>query len=124
MEYNKLAKFYQERRNDKTRFDYNRDIDMPGILKAIGPVKNKTILDLGCGFGDLASRLSRKGAKKIIGIDNSKAMVQLASEQNIKKCTFQVGDMNKKLPFKNNSFDIVVSSLAFHYVKNFNCFYN
>ena len=118
VKYDTLARFYKERRNDKTRFDYNRDIDMPGILKAIGSVKDKTVLDLGCGFGDLASRLSRRGAKKIIGIDNSKAMIQLATEQNIKKCAFQVGDMNKKLPFKDNSFDMVVSSLAFHYVKN------
>ena len=118
MRYDELAKFYKERRNDKTRFDYNRDIDMPGILKAIGSVKNKTILDLGCGFGDLASRLSRRGAKKIVGMDNSKAMIQLATEQKIKHCTFQVNDMNKKLPFKNSSFDMVVSSLAFHYVKN------
>ncbi len=57
--YDKLAKLYFERRNDKKRFDYNRDIDVPALIKMIGNVKGKTILDIGCGFGDHALKLSK-----------------------------------------------------------------
>ena len=58
--YDKLAKYYFERRKNRNRFDYNRDIDVPALIKMIGNVKHKTILDIGCGFGDHAEKLSKQ----------------------------------------------------------------
>ena len=116
--YDELAKFYFERRKNKSRFDYNRDMEVPAMIKALGSVKNKAILDLGCGFGDHAKKLSKKGAKKIIGLDISSKLIGFAKQQNIRNCNFSVRSMEKVLPFKNNTFDIVLSSLAIHYVKN------
>lgn len=117
-DYDKIAKLYYERRKDKNRFDYNRDIEVPAMIKMVGNVKNKKILDMGCGFGDLAKKLSRKGAGKIIGFDLSKELIKFANEQKIPKTSFEVGNMNNKLKYKDNSFDLVVSSLAIHYIKN------
>jgi len=116
--YDKVSKHYFNRRKDKSRFDYNRDIEVPAILKLIGNVKNKTLLDMGCGFGDHAKKLSKKGAKKIIGFDISKKLIAIANKQNISNCKFEYGNLDKKLKYKNNSFDIVYSSLAIHYIKN------
>jgi len=118
--YDKLAKYYSERRKDKTRFDYNRDIEVPAMIKLIGNVKDKIILDIGCGFGDHIKRLSKRGAKKIIGFDASSELIKIAKEQNITFSEFYIGNMNQKLRFKNQIFDIVFSSLALHYVKNLN----
>ena len=115
--YDKISDVYFKRRYD-IDFNYNRDIEVPAMIKAIGKVKNKVILDLGCGFGDHAVKLSKKSAKKIIGIDISKKLIKLAKEKKPKNCEFFVGDMRKKLKLKNNSFDIVFSSLAIHYIKN------
>ena len=67
-EYDKIARLYQEKRKDNSRLDYNRNIEVPAILKSIGDVKNKTILDLGCGFGDHAKKLSSKKYKKYVKI--------------------------------------------------------
>lgn len=117
-DYNKLAQHYLERREDKSRFDYNRDIEVPALIKLIGDVKNKTILDMGCGFGDHAQRLSKQKYKKLVGFDISKELVRFASEQKIPNSTFYVGDMSKKLKHKESSFNIVYSSLAIHYIKN------
>lgn len=116
--YDKIAKYYLERRRNKSRFDYNRDIEVPAMMKMIGDVKNKVILDMGCGFGDHAKRLSWKGAKEIIGFDLSTELVKFAKEQEIPNCGFEVGDMDKNLKYKSNYFDIVFSGLAIHYVKN------
>lgn len=63
-DYDKLAQHYLERRKDKSRFDYNRDIEVPALIKIIGDVKNKIILDMGCGFGDHAEKLSKQNFKK------------------------------------------------------------
>ncbi|MBU0459757.1 MAG: class I SAM-dependent methyltransferase [Nanoarchaeota archaeon] len=118
--YDKVAKHYFERRADKSRFDYNRDIEVPAMIKLISDVKNKVVLDMGCGFGDHSRKLSEKGAKKIIGFDLSKDLVKFATEQKISNCNFEVGNMDKKLKYKSNYFDLVISGLALHYVKNIN----
>ena len=117
-DYDKIAKQYVERRADKSRFDYNRDIEVPAMIKMVGNVKNKVILNLGCGFGDHSKKLSQKGAKKIIGLDLSKELIKSANQQNVPNCEFEVGNMDKKLKYKNNSFDLVISGLALHYVEN------
>ena len=116
--YDKIAQLYIERRNDKTRFDYNRDIEVPALIKIIGDVKNKVILDMGCGFGDHAEKLSKKKYKKLVGFDLSKKLVKFANDKRIPNTTFYVGDMSKKLVHKSSEFDVVYSSLAIHYVKN------
>ena len=118
--YDKLAKLYFERRKDQNRFDYNRDIDVPALIKMIGNVKGKTILDIGCGFGDHAEKLSKQNYKKFIGFDVSVELIKLANEQHIPKATFEVGDMSKKLKYSSSYFDIVCSGLAIHYNKNIN----
>lgn len=118
--YDKLAKFYFERRKNRNRFDYNRDIDVPALIKMIGNVRDKTILDIGCGFGDHAKKLSKRNYKKFIGFDISGELIKLANEQHIPKAFFEVGDMGKKLKYRRSYFDIVVSGLAIHYNKNIN----
>lgn len=118
--YDEVAKFYYKRRLDKKRFDYNRDIEVPNMLKMIGPIKTKTILDIGCGFGDHALKISKKNPKKIIGVDISKEFIKLAKTLKIKNSEFYVADMNKKLKFKEKTFDTVYSSLTIHYAKDIN----
>lgn len=120
VEYDKLAQHYLERRKDKTRFDYNRDIEVPALIKIIGDVKNKVILDMGCGFGDHAQKLSMQNYKKLVGFDISKELVKIANQQKIPNSTFYVGDMSKKLKHENSFFDVVYSSLAIHYIKSIN----
>ncbi|MFH1916970.1 MAG: class I SAM-dependent methyltransferase [Nanoarchaeota archaeon] len=117
-EYDRLAKLYVERRADRSRFDYNRDIEVPALIKMVGDVTGKVILDMGCGFGDHAGKL--KGYKRLIGFDISKAMVDFANRQNIPNATFYAGDMRKKLRHQDNSFDVVYSGLAIHYLNNVN----
>jgi ubiquinone/menaquinone biosynthesis C-methylase UbiE len=116
--YDKFAKKYQLQREHKNLFNYNNHIEIPAMLKLLGNIKNKKILDLGSGFGDHASRYVWKGAKEVIGLEISKELVKLANERNIKRAQFIVTNLNKKIPFKNNSFDIVTSSMTIHYIKN------
>ena len=116
--YKDVAKVYFKRREDKKRFDFNRDIEVPAMIKMIGPVRSKSVLDVGCGFGDHARLLSKKNPKKIVGFDLSKEFVDLAKSLKIKNSEFYLGDMNKKFKFKDSSFDIVYSSLAIHYAKD------
>ena len=71
--------------------------------------KNKTILDLGCGYGRLTIPLAKEGYK-IEGIDITPSFIKQAIK-NAKKLKldikFRIGDI-RKLPHKKESFDIVI----------------
>lgn len=94
----------------------HRFVEKPMMRKMLPNLKNKAILLIGCGTGEESKLLEEFGAKEIIGIDTSKASIDLANK-TYPKHRFIVGDMHK-LKFKNNSFDFVYSSLAIHYSKN------
>lgn len=119
-EYDKFADKYAERLKKKELFNYNTHIEIPNMLNCLGNIKNKVLLDLGCGFGDQAQRYIKKGAKKVFGFDISKKLVKIANERNIPNSEFKVSNLNSKLEYKTNSFDIVVASLSLDYVKNLN----
>lgn len=116
--YDNLAQFYVERRADITRFDYNRDIEVPGMLAAIGSVKNLSVLDEGCGFGDHLLRLARDKPKELVGLDSSQELITFAQQQRISGAHFSVHDLNELLPFNDQYFDKVFASLTVFYIKN------
>jgi len=114
-EYDRFAEKYIKIRHKG--FSPNKHIELPAMLKILGNIKDKKILDLGCGFGEHAKIYSRKGAK-ITGIDSSKKEIAYAKLRKIGNTNFIVGDILKKLPFRDNSFDIITSSLVLDYIKN------
>lgn len=79
----------------------------------------ETILDLGCGPGTAAELLQKRYKKaRVIGVDNAVAMVKEAKPGFSlfgKKPRYVAGD-GQGLPFADDSFDLVVSSLALHWM--------
>mgnify|MGYP001499943078 CR=1 FL=1 len=97
--------------------EFEWDIVLPTFLKIIGDIKNKKILDLGCGPGNIANFLAKKGAK-VTGIDQSKGMLNIAKEQEkrLKQSIRYVHSDFTKLDrvLKNNSYDGAVFSFVLH----------
>lgn len=89
-------------------------------LKKILPgFKDKTVLDLGCGYGWHCAYAVKMGASYVLGIDISEKMLEIAKNRNFSSnIEYQCMAM-EDLDFSKNTFDIVISSLAFHYVKDF-----
>lgn len=90
------------------------------VLKEMLPCFNeKRVLDIGCGFGWHCKYASIKGAKYVLGIDISSKMLKKAEQKNNdNKIKYKCMAM-EDIDFKEDEFDIVVSSLAFHYTKDF-----
>ncbi len=84
----------------------------------LNDLKDKSILDLGCGFGWHSKYASENGAKSIVAIDSSVNMLEVAkdinSANNIDYLNMSIEDMNF-----NNDFDLVISSLALHYIEDY-----
>lgn len=88
-----------------------RHFGMRQILKLSKDSKN--ILDLGCGEGTRLAYFAK--GKSGVGIDISKTAIKLAQKRypNLK---FKVADIEKRIPFPNNKFDMVYSAYVFEHL--------
>lgn len=89
-------------------------------LKTLLPdFQGKTLLDLGCGYGWHCIYAAEQGAEKIVGVDLSEKMLETARAKTTdNRISYQRCAM-EDIEFEPESFDIVLSSLALHYVENF-----
>ena len=89
-------------------------------LKALLPdFKGKRLLDLGCGYGWHCIYAMEQGAFSATGIDISEKMLAVAREKTRCQGVTYVRMPIEAIDFAHNSFDIVLSSLALHYVPSF-----
>jgi 2-polyprenyl-3-methyl-5-hydroxy-6-metoxy-1,4-benzoquinol methylase len=92
--------------------------------EVIGDVKNKKILDVGCGIGSLSFYLAKRGAN-VIGIDLSKNLIEFCKKEAQKEeLTIEFKEMNAQIPdFEDESFDIIVGSRIVHHLPNIELFF-
>ena len=108
---------YKSMREEK--INANNLIENPIMLSMMPDVKNKTILDLGCGDGNMDIKFVNMGAKSVFATDISQNMINEAKIKNgSDKIEYEVYKMEDISNLKMK-FDIVYSSLAFHYIEDF-----
>jgi len=88
------------------------------LVKSLGNVTQKTILDIATGTGDLAIAIEKQQPKKIYGLDLSPQMLEVAKSKN-KTIEFVVGD-SEQLQFEDHSIDIVTVSFGVRNFENLN----
>lgn len=90
------------------------------VLKALLPeLTNKNVLDLGCGFGWHCRYAREQQARSVTGIDISEKMLQKAREKTDDPFISYIKMPIEEIHFSDSQFDVVISSLAFHYIKSF-----
>lgn len=97
----------------------NNLFELPALFSLLPELKGKSVLDLGCGFGEHCKKFVECGAERVVGVDISEKMLAVANEENCdSKITYrnmpmeEIGQLQEK-------FDLVISSLALHYVEDF-----
>ncbi|HSW58159.1 MAG TPA: class I SAM-dependent methyltransferase [Dehalococcoidales bacterium] len=113
--YDNAGFFSSYKRMREKQKSLNDLLEQSGILALLPEVKEARVLDLGCGAGELCRRLIKLGARSVIGVDISQNMLDLAAQDAPAGISFLKQPM-EDLQFPPSSFDLVVSSLAFHYV--------
>jgi SAM-dependent methyltransferase len=93
----------------------NEVLEQPALLSLLPEMGGLSVLDLGCGAGGLCRRLKSLGALAVLGVDISSKMLELAKMDTPGGVEFLNKPM-EELDFRLGAFDLVVSSLAFHYV--------
>lgn len=98
---------------------YNNLVEQPAIKALLPNLRGLNILDLGCGFGSNCRDFTKRGAAHVIGIDISSKMIEVAKRENVHPLIeyriMDIMDISKL----TQSFDLIFSSLALHYIKDF-----
>lgn len=82
--------------------------------------QDKDVLDLGCGYGWHCIYAAEHGAKSVLGIDISQKMIEKAkSMTKSDKVSYEIFSI-ENIDDLDKQFDVVISSLAIHYVQDFN----
>lgn len=79
--------------------------------------KGEKVLEVGCGKGDLSILMATQGVN-VTGIDLSQNLLKNASKRARKlglDINFKQADITD-LPFEDSCFDVVISTLTFHYL--------
>lgn len=85
------------------------------------------VLDAGCGTGSLIVNILEKNKVYAVGLDILKAMIENAVKNILKHRRKQhvdlvLGDAHK-LPFRNDSLDLIVSTGTLHHLRNLKEFF-
>lgn len=114
--------FFESYRALRERDDnHNVLIEQPAMAELLPNLNGKTVLDLGCGCGENCLDFIRHGARYVTGVDISENMLAVARAQaSHPSITYQKLDMCflDKLEV-HSPFDLIYSSLAFHYIEDF-----
>ena len=89
-------------------------------LKQLLPdFEGKRVLDLGCGYGWHCIYAMEQGAMSATGVDLSEKMLSVARQKTAYPEVTYLHQSIEDIAFPPESFDIVLSSLALHYVESF-----
>lgn len=114
--FNQLAGVY-ENSVDATSL-FNSEYERPAMMSLIpSDLSGMTVLDAGCAAGWYTEQLTSRGAE-VIATDISPEMVQSAKRRVGSQAKVLCLDLEKELPFKMDSFDLIVCSLTLHYIKD------
>ncbi len=81
-------------------------------------VKGKCVLDIACGIGYGSYFLLKQGAKKVAGGDLDREPIREANYYREQELEFALMDASR-LPFKKDTFDVVVSLETIEHVPNY-----
>ena len=107
--WNKIAKIYQDKFMNLDLYNDTYDL----FLDEINP--NSSVLEIGCGPGNITRYLLAKNATlKIKGIDISNNMVELAKNNN-PLAEFEIMD-SRKIDSLNDKFDAIICGFCIPYL--------
>ncbi len=67
--------------------------DWNTILAALPELQGQSVLDLGCGVGDLAAEFVARGAR-VIGVDLNPDLLRFAQDRRLPNAEFRLGDLH------------------------------
>jgi ubiquinone/menaquinone biosynthesis C-methylase UbiE len=87
------------------------------VAPLLPTLRNRRVLDLACGTGRWLTRLLGAGARSVVGIDLSSAMLRVAAHKKELSGSVVQADC-LKLPFRASTFDFAICSFALGHIRD------
>lgn len=113
-DYNAIAAQYRQCKEHPWR----SRIETYSLMKRLGDLEGKRVLDVACGEGFYTRKLRQAGAGEVVGIDLSDTMIRLAVDQEVCQplgITYRVEDIRTEPT--HPAFDLVVSAWLLVYAR-------
>ncbi|MBP5608888.1 MAG: class I SAM-dependent methyltransferase [Lachnospiraceae bacterium] len=111
--------FSEYRKLRERKINANNLFELPTLFSLLPDLKDKRILDLGCGTGERCIDYLKRGASGVTGIDISEKMLGVARSENNDPNIKYINMPMEEIGSLEDSFDVAISSLALHYVDDF-----
>jgi SAM-dependent methyltransferase len=82
------------------------------LVEAVAAARPTRILEVGCGWGELAEWVGRETGAEVVAVDLSPRMVELARERGVDA---RIGDV-QALPFADGEFDVAIAAWMLYHV--------
>jgi SAM-dependent methyltransferase len=96
-------------------------LDRRLTLRALDPHPGERVLDAGCGTGSHLARLSA-ARTRAVGLDFSRGMLRVA-QRAAPRAALAQADLNRELPVRRASFDVVLSALVSEHLSDLGKFF-
>ena len=104
---------------DPTQYDkFKKERARPffDLLAQLDDISPKTVVDLGCGTGELTAELAKKWPQaQVLGVDSSPEMLEKSKTHANKHPRFRTAAMEEWTP--SSPVDLIFSNSAFHWLK-------
>lgn len=101
---------------DRSRLGLAGAGEWPTLRRLLPDFDGRDVLDLGCGYGWHCAYAAEHGARSVLGIDLSEKMLAVAQRDHAAPGIAYRRLAIEDADFAADSFDVVLSSLALHYV--------
>ena len=111
----RVAEQYQEAKQQPWRLR----VEQFSLMKRIGDLKGKKVVDIACGEGHFTRLLRKAGAAEVVGVDISERMIDLARKQEAAEplgIEYRVADARELVP--RHDFDLAVSAWLLVYARD------
>ena len=112
----KVADWYDEMLDEKDN-TYQKNVILPNILRLMDIKKGEIILDLACGSGFFSREFFKKGAK-VVGVDISAELIDIAKKKSPKEIEYHVLSADKLASVEEKSVDKIAVILAIQNIEN------
>lgn len=100
------------------QFKEERSAPFFDLLKLVESRTGISVIDLGCGTGELTSKLlDYLEDSKVLGIDSSEEMLEKAAQFGISRLTFEKRSIEEQLHI-GDTYDLIISNAAIQWCRN------
>ncbi len=113
--WDQVAQWYESLVGDEGS-DYHKHVIVPAVVKRLGDLSGKRVIDVCCGQGFLGKMLRHAGAAYIQGVDASPQLIAAARQRHIDdaKQRYMVADACQPGVWADASYDLAICLMAVH----------